>query len=147
MKVYDTAAPTYAWRHAALMFDYLDGRYHKGEEHSELIVTDTPPDTTNIWGSMEFHGLPVEIVYEIDLPHSEAELEPYKCKREPYWRLPWYIVAGHPVKIMKASIEHRIMGVPLTPYHHKSAAPGPDTSLAESLTSVLLAPESGAAQF
>jgi hypothetical protein len=118
MKVYYTAHPGYAWKHAALISDYLDGRYPKAEEHAELIVADSAPDMTHIWGTMEFHSFYVEIVFEIDLPHSEAELAPYKCEREPhatntYWRLPWYIVAGHPVKVMEASISHRIMGVPL----------------------------------
>jgi hypothetical protein len=113
MKVYDTAAPGYAWKHAALIMDYFDGLYPKPEEGAELIVTDTPPETTHIWASMEFHGLDVEIVNEIHLPHSEAELAPYRWELPSgtnYWRLPWYIVAGQPVKIMRASIEHRIMG-------------------------------------
>jgi hypothetical protein len=120
MKVYYEAcdADPFRWK---IIEAHLDGRYPKEEEGSALFTADSPPDPMDFWRSVEPPSLSVERVYEIDLPHSEEELAPYKCtshdEHREWWRLPWYIVAGHPVKIMEVRIqhrtEHRVMGVPL----------------------------------
>lgn len=115
MKVYYTA---HDYKSGCWIDAYLEGRYPK-EWGTELFVTDAAPETTHIWAAMEYHQHDRYAVFEIDLPHTEAELEPYRVSeydlpglRILSWILPWYVVAGHPVKIMEARIEHRTMGVP-----------------------------------
>jgi hypothetical protein len=110
MKVYYQASD---WRGYCWFKDYLEGHYPIKDDR--LYVTGTPPDTTHMWDSMESHELYREITYEIELPHSEAELMPYRSDRpwgQDGWDLPWYVVANHPVRIMDASISRRIMGQP-----------------------------------
>jgi hypothetical protein len=113
MKVYYVA---YDGQGHALFREFLEGSY--SIQRPLLWVDDAPPDTTHVWEQLEYHDQDDQSVYEINLPHTEAELAPYRLPNEDPakgptgWKLPWYVVAHDPVKVMEYRLSNRIMGVP-----------------------------------
>ena len=71
MKVYFRACDYYINRRG-IISDFLNGRYPI--EGETLWVRDGVLDTTHIWEQLEFHDECDDVVYELDLPHSLAEL-------------------------------------------------------------------------